>query len=139
MVHRLAKIPKLPEPFGVERVMSQDLADRLKKATGRRQILAAHLAPDAPVRQYVALDGQKPVGWAKSIVVGDATWVQSMQVLREYRRRGIAKSILAKMLRDDRAHGARQSYLLASHTGALLYPNVGYEAIGELFLYTPKK
>jgi hypothetical protein len=34
---------------------------------------------------------------------------------------------------------AARSALLSSHTGALLYPHVGYEPIGELMIYTPKK
>jgi GNAT superfamily N-acetyltransferase len=147
MVHRLAKIPNVPQPLPVERVQTEEMADRLAKAAGRRQILPAHLVPNAPERQYVALDNAAPVGWAASIAVGDstddsagkATWVQSMYVLPAYRRRGIGKSILAKMLRDDRAHGSAASYLLASHAGALLYPNVGYEAIGELLVYTPRR
>ena len=62
-----------------------------------------------------------------------------MYVNPRYRRRGIGRSMLAKMLRDDRAAGLRQSVLTASHTGAMLYPVVGYELIGELLLFTPKK
>jgi hypothetical protein len=42
-------------------------------------------------------------------------------------------------LRDDRARGAECSVLTASHTGALLYPRVGYERIGALFMFAPKK
>jgi len=139
MVHPLARIPKLPEPFPVERVMTQELADRLNKAAGQRQIHPAHFAPDSPLRQYAAIDAGNPVGWARSIAAGDSTWVQSMYVLPAYRRRGIGKSILANLLRDDRVHGSTASYLLASHAGALLYPHVGYEQIGQLLLFTPKK
>jgi hypothetical protein len=43
------------------------------------------------------------------------------------------------MLRDDRARGARRSVLLASHTGALLYPRVGYEQIGLMLVYAPRR
>ena len=139
MLHRLAKIPDLKGPLPVHRVMTQEIADRLTKAAGRRHIRAEHLVPDAPLRQYVALDAGKPVGWATSIAVDDSTWVSSMYVAPKYRRRGIGKSILAKMLRDDRANGSIRSCLLASHAGAMLYPTVGYESIGQLLLYTPKK
>ena len=47
--------------------------------------------------------------------------------------------MLAKMLRDDRAAGVRQSVLLASKAGALLYPHVGYEQIATLFIFAPTK
>lgn len=46
---------------------------------------------------------------------------------------------MAKMLRDDRAHGARSSVLMAMHAGALLYLRMGYEQIGTLFIFAPKK
>lgn len=47
--------------------------------------------------------------------------------------------LLNQMLQDDAAYGARQAVLLASHTGAKLYPVVGYEQIGTLLLYAPEK
>jgi GNAT superfamily N-acetyltransferase len=139
MLHRLKKVPKLPEPFPVQRVLTQELADRLAKAVGRRQALAEHLSPDSPLRSYVVLDGQTPIGWVRSIVVGDSTWVSNMFVNPKHRRRGIGKAMLAKMLRDDRKADANQSFLLASHAGAMLYPVVGYETIGHLLLFTPQK
>jgi GNAT superfamily N-acetyltransferase len=151
MIHRLGRIPKLPAPFPIRRVATRDLADRLAKAARRREMLEQHLQSDAPLRQYVALDDQRIIGWVKSITVdihinGDAdgdiapaTWVANMYVQPKYRRRGIGKSLLARMLRDDRAAGVTRSALTASHAGAMLYPHVGYEQIGELLLFTPKK
>jgi GNAT superfamily N-acetyltransferase len=115
------------------------LADRLAKAARSRQVLPAHFAKHSLLRQYAALDGELPIGWVRSIVVGDATWVSNMYVEPKYRRRGIGKSLLARMLRDDRAAGAEMSVLLSSHTGALLYPHVGYERIGTLLLFTPRR
>src|SRR6185503_9569903 len=100
-------------------------------------ILPGHLADGSPMRQYVARIGVHIVGWVRSIVVGDATWCSNMYVSENYRRRGIARAMLARMLRDDRAGGAKLAVLLSSHTGALLYPVVGYEKIGTLLLFTP--
>ena len=144
MAHRLRRMPKLPEPLPVVRVLAQDLADRLAKAARSRQVLPEHLVPHAPLRQYAALDGDRPVGWVRSITVrgpagADTTWVSNMYVDPTYRRRGIGKSMLARMLRDDRAHGSAMSVLSASHTGALLYPVVGYEQVGELLVFTPRR
>jgi GNAT superfamily N-acetyltransferase len=139
MVHRLDRIPKMPAPFPIERVVTQDLADRLAVVTKKRPMPCEYFLPDSLVRAYVALDAGKPIGWTQSIAVGKSNWVAGMHVLPKYRRRGIAKSMLARMLRDDRASGSTGSVLLASHTGALLYPHVGYELIGTLLLYTPSK
>jgi hypothetical protein len=47
--------------------------------------------------------------------------------------------MLCRMLRDDRARGAQRSVLLASHAGALLYPRVGYEQVGLMFILAPKR
>ena len=138
-VHRLRRIPRLVGPYPVSRVATADLAERLAKAAGSRQVLAEHLNEDSPLRQYVALERARPIGWVRSITVGDATWVSNMHVESPYRRRGIGQSLLAHLLRDDRFHGATASFLLASHAGALLYPRVGYEQIGELLLFTPKR
>ena len=62
-----------------------------------------------------------------------------VSVLPAFQRRGIGKALLAKMLRDDRAHGDRQSALLATHAGAMLYPHVGYRQLGLLLMYVPKR
>jgi predicted acetyltransferase len=62
-----------------------------------------------------------------------------MYVEKEHRRRGIGSAMLAKMLRDDRAHKAKYSVLLSSHTGALLYPRVGYQQIGTLLMFAPMR
>jgi predicted N-acetyltransferase YhbS len=144
MLHRLAKIPRFKPPPGIsiERVTSQEMADRLAKAARSRQILPEHLVEHAPHRQYVALDDKRsPIGWLRSIVVDQckATWCSNMHVQEKHRRRGIARAMMARMLKDDRDHGATTSVLLASHTGAMLYPVVGYEQIGELLLYSPTK
>ena len=139
MLHRLQGIPRLPSPFPIRRVLTEELSDKVTKVSGRRQILPEHLTKDAPLRLYTALDQGKPIGWVKSIAVGSSNWVSNVYVLPSHRRRGIGKSLMAKMLRDDRACGSRQSILLASHTGALLYDAVGYESLGHLLLFTPKK
>jgi GNAT superfamily N-acetyltransferase len=142
MVHRLRRIPRIDAPAAIERVTTAGVADRLAKAARTRQVLPEHLAEGSPLRQYVALCDGELVGWVRSIVAGlspRTTWCSNMYVLPEYRRRGIARAMLSRMLRDDRAAGATAAVLLASHTGARLYPVVGYEQIGTLLLFTPRK
>ncbi len=139
MIHRLKTLPQVATPLPIVRVNTTELADAVKKSAGRKQVLPEHFANDAPLRLYVAMEGARAVGWVRSIPVGNAAWVSNMHVLPSHRRRGIGKSLLAHMLADDRRHGIRQSVLLSSHTGALLYPHVGYEQIGMLYLYKPRK
>ncbi len=139
MVHRLRRIPRVVDPLPIERVLTAELADRLNKTTRIRQILPEHLFTDAPLRQYVALENNEPLGWVQSIEVDSATWCSNMHVVSAARRRGIGRALMCRMLRDDRSYGSQLAVLTATHTGALLYSSVGYERIGTLLFYTPKK
>lgn len=139
MVHELKRIPRFEAPVEIVRVTTADLAERVNKAAGVRQVLPEHLEKDSPLRQYAALADDKPVGWVRSIDVVGATWCADMYVMPEFRRRGIARAMMAQMLRDDRTNGSKLAVLTASHAGAKLYPLVGYRHIATLMLYTPKK
>jgi GNAT superfamily N-acetyltransferase len=138
-VHRTKRIPKPSAPVSIERVRTADLASQLGKITRTRPISNDLLGDDAPFRQYVALHGKDIVGRVRSVDAAGATWCADMYVHPSHRRRGIGQALLSKMLRDDRARGSTCSVLTASHTGALLYPRVGYERIGTLFMFAPRR
>jgi predicted N-acetyltransferase YhbS len=115
------------------------MAERLGKVTRTRPMVNDLLRDDAPLRQYVALDGNEIVGRVRSVNAAGATWCADMYVAPSRRRRGIGQALLSRMLRDDRALGSKCSVLTASHTGALLYPRVGYERIGTLLMFAPRR
>jgi GNAT superfamily N-acetyltransferase len=140
MIHELTKIEPFDGPLPISRVRSQEGADLLAKETRRKQILPQHLLEEPPsIRQYVAMDGDNAAGWAASIAAGEATWCSNVFVKPEYRRKGIARALLSRILLDDRAAGSSASVLLASHAGAKLYPMVGYRQIGELMMFVPRR
>ena len=138
-VQPMKRIPKPRSPVWIERVRTPDLAAQLGRITRSRPIPHILLGDDAPFRQYVALDGEDIIGRVRSVNAVGATWCADMYVRPSHRRRGIGQALLSKMLRDDRARGSKCSVLTASHTGALLYPRVGYEQIGMLFMFAPRK
>jgi GNAT superfamily N-acetyltransferase len=138
-VHRLRRIPRAQAAVEIRQVKTVELAARLGKATRSRPIPHQQLGDDAPFRQYVALEDDEIVGWVRSVCAGESAWCSDMKVRESHRRRGIGSALLVKMLRDDRKHGMKKSVLLSSHTGALVYPRVGYEQIGTLLIYAPKK
>lgn len=138
-LHSLSEIPGSGAPFPVHRVTTSQQAEVLGKAMGRRPLAESQFWPEGPVRQYMAADGGQPVGWVRSIAACDAAYVADLYVKPEYRRQGIGRALMSAMLRGDRESGARYSVLLASHTGAMLYPTVGYEQIGMWHVYTPKR
>ena len=111
------------------------------RAARARQLLPEHLTqPDPPFRLYAAFDQETPVGWVTSVSTGsDCTWVSNLFVDPRYRRRGIGKSLMSAMLDEDAAIGSQYSALMASKTGALLYPQLGYEQHGLLLLFYPPK
>ena len=139
-VHSLGDIRTVEEPLSVVRVTTKEAADRLSRAARTRQILPVHLAAEhPPLRQYMVSDGDVPIAWVRSIEAAGATWCSNMFVEPAYRRRGIARAMLTRMLQDDREAGSSANVLLASHTGAKLYPVLGYERIGELLMFTPPR
>jgi GNAT superfamily N-acetyltransferase len=140
MAHRLERIESVAEPLPVVRITTREAAAALAKAAGSRQILPEYLeAEPAPMRQYAALEDERPVGWVGSIAAAWCAWCANMFVLPAYRRRGIARALLTRMLLDDRAASAGANVLLASHVGSKLYPTVGYEQIGELLMFGPRR
>ena len=145
-VHGLERIPRVGAAgraggaMSIERMVTPEMAERFGKATRTRPVPAEQLAePQASFRQYLALSGDQLVGWVRSVNAGDSTWCSNLHVQPSHRRRGIAKALMARMLRDDRARGAARSVLLASHAGALLYPHLGYEQLGTLLMFAPRK
>jgi GNAT superfamily N-acetyltransferase len=142
-VHDLRRMPLAHSPSGytVERITTEDQMHLLWKANrNRKLILPEHLRPDSPVRCHMVLGpGGVPVGSVRSIGVGDRAWVAGLHVDALHRRKGLGSALMAAMLRDDRSRGIRQSVLLASHTGALLYPKLGYRRIALLLLYVPPR
>lgn len=139
MVHDLESVPQVPSPALIQRVTSRAEADELAQAAGARLLRPEHLAPEAALRVYVALIDGRITGWVRSSVIANAGWCSSMFVAPPFRRRGIARAMLCRMLHDDRAAGAATAVLLASHTGAKLYSVVGYRELGTLFVYTPSR
>lgn len=130
-------------PRPILRIDTPELAARLNQAAIRRQILPEHLeSSDPPVRLYGATeiedDPESPfVGWVKSVrATARGNWVANLYVHPDHRRRGIGSALMLEMLQDDAAHGVPYSVLLASKSGARLYPKLGYERLGTLQLFT---
>ncbi len=125
----------------VRRITQAEEAEAVAKAARSRQIFPQHLTEaDSDCRLYAAFDGEKPVGWARSIRTHpDCSWVAGLFVAEAYRRKGIGRTLMSTMLDDDARYGVQWSVLLASLTGAKLYPHLGYAERGLLLVFTPRK
>lgn len=129
------------ETFPVRRVTTAADANAVAKAARSRQIFPQHLTEaDSICRLYAAFDEDKPIGWVRSIRTHpDCAWVSNLFVHPDHRRKGIGRTLMTAMLDDDAKYGVGWSVLLASLTGAMLYPHLGYEQRGLLLLFYPRK
>jgi GNAT superfamily N-acetyltransferase len=127
--------------YPIRRILNAEEADKVAKAARSRQILPQHLTQgDSVCRLYAAFDGETPIGWARSIRTHpECAWVAGLFVHPDHRRKGIGRSLMSAMLNDDVRYGIRWSVLLASLTGAMLYPHLGYEECGLLLLFSPRR
>ncbi len=138
-IHDMKRIPSPKnKSVKIQLVEESSLAARLGQALRMKPLTDSYFGEHGLFRQYVALAGEKIVGWVRSVPAGRSNWCSTLGVIETYRRRGIGQTLLAKMLRDDRRLDVETSVLLASHTGALLYPGLGYKMIGMLYIYAPK-
>lgn len=124
----------------IVRIADQAHADAIGKAWRRKQILSRDIGNESAIhRVYTIHDGEKYIGSCGSIRVGDASWISSLYVDAAYRRKGLGTALMTRVMADDRALGITKNVLLASHTGALLYPKVGYAQLGTLYIYNPPR
>jgi GNAT superfamily N-acetyltransferase len=138
-VHDLKKLPQAGDPR-VRRVQEATDVARFAKACKRKPAsLGVADVEDAPVRLYEASGRGTTVGWVYSVKAGRDAWVSNLHVLPAHRRKGLGAALMAALLADDARLGRRRSVLLASHSGALLYPTLGYRRIGTLMLLVRTK
>lgn len=140
MDNTLAPIEATEPIIPIVRIADQAHADAIGKAWRRKQILSRDIGNENAIhRVYTIHDGEKFIGSCGSIRVGDASWISSLYVDAAYRRKGLGTALMTRVMSDDREQGINKSVLLASHTGALLYPKLGFAQIGTLYIYNPPR
>jgi ribosomal protein S18 acetylase RimI-like enzyme len=55
-----------------------------------------------------------------------------------YRRRGLARAVMLRLIHDDAVHGVTTSLLVASEEGDLLYRSLGYTRMATLLVLEPE-
>ena len=94
-----------------------------------------HLA-DSTFVSWLAIDGEKVVGTSGMSFVekppyfgcptGRIGLLSNMYTDPEYRRRGIAKELLSRVIEEARTHGCGTVQVTASDMGVLLYTDFGF-------------
>lgn len=126
--------------FPIMEIADTGHANAIAKAWRRRQIRLTDIAnPDALHRVYTIHDGTKFIGSVGSVVVGETGWIAALYVDSAYRRMGIGTALMRRAMSDNYTRGIKDHVLVASHTGAKLYPTLGYQSLGTLCSYNPPK
>lgn len=99
---------------------------------------------DGTFVSWLAVDGGKIVGTSGMSFVekppyfgcpsGKIGLLSSMYVLPEYRRRGIARMLLDKVVGEAREYGCGAVHITASDMGVLLYTDYGFKK-NDKFMY----
>ena len=103
-----------------------------------------HLA-DGTFISWLAVDGDKIVGTSGISFVekppyfgcpsGKMGLLSSMFTSKEYRRRGIAKELLSRVVNEAKEYGCGTVQITASDMGVLLYTDFGFVKNGNFMQY----
>lgn len=95
---------------------------------------------------WLAVDGNRIVGTSGmsfvekppyySCPTGKIGLLSSMYVVKEYRRKGIAKFLLDKVVNEAKNFGCATVQITASDMGVLLYTDYGFKKNGNFMYYT---
>ncbi len=103
-----------------------------------------HIA-DGTFVSWLAVDGERIVGTSGMSFVekppyfgcpsGKMGLLSSMYTDPEYRRRGIARELLSRVIEEARRYGCGTVQITASDMGVLLYTNFGFVKNGNFMQY----
>lgn len=92
-------------------------------------------------RKIIATSGisfvEKPPYYSNP--TGKIGLLSSMYTLKEYRRKGIAGTLLEKIVAEARSSGCGMIQITASDMGVLLYSNFGFQKNGNFMQYVLHK
>ena len=109
-----------------------------------REYYNRHMA-DGTFVSWLAVDGERIVGTSGMSFVekppyfgcpsGKMGLLSSMFTAKEYRRQGIAKELLTRVMNEARAYGCGTVQITASDMGVLLYTDFGFVKNGNFMQY----
>ena len=107
--------------------------------------MTAYLTGETENGWYLCLDGEKIIGTSGMSFVekppyfscpsGRIGLLSSMYTDPEYRRKGIAKELLSRVVEEARIYGCGSVQITASDMGVLLYSDFGFVKNGNFMQY----
>lgn len=102
---------------------------------GLRWVLPDNLADPRMVHYGLARGGQLLARGRNLHLDGEHSYVSRVYTAASHRGQGLGRALMARLLADDRARGARWSVLTASGMGERLYARLGYRALGTILIF----
>ena len=103
-------------------------------------IVRADQLRDPTTRHYLAYIGDEPACCVTVLLGADGVaGVWNVGTVRQFRRRGLASTVMAHALAEAATDGCGVSTLLASPQGRPLYEAMGYYCVGETTYFGPAK
>ena len=100
---------------------------------------------DGTFVSWIALDGDKIIGTSGMSFIekppyfgcpnGKIGLLSSMYTAKDYRRHGIAKELLTRVMKEAREYGCGVVQITASDMGVLLYSDFGFQKNGNFMQY----
>lgn len=101
---------------------------------------------DGTFISWLAVEGDKIIGTSGMSFVekppyysnpsGKIGLLSSMYTLKEYRRKGIAKQLLSRVMQEAKNYGCKVVQIGASDMGVLLYKDFGFSNNGKFMQFT---
>ena len=119
----------------INQLLEEGATDEMDLSPALMDYYQRHLANGTFV-SWLALDGDKIIGTSGMSFVekppyfgcptGRIGLLSSMYTNPDYRRQGIAKELLRRVVEEARAYGCGTVHITASDMGVLLYSNFGF-------------
>jgi GNAT superfamily N-acetyltransferase len=139
MVRELAEGAPTPSAEDVALVRDIGEADWLNASDpqGAPWALPENLADPRMAHYAIVRDGRLVARGRNIRLDAERSFVSRVFVAEAWRGQGLAKALMARLLADDAARGARWSVLTASRMGEPLYARLGYRPLGTILIFEP--
>ena len=128
----------------IKQLKEEGATEDIDLVPGLRDYYDRHMA-DGTFVSWLALDGEKIIGTSGMSFVekppyfvcpsGRIGLLSSMFTDRDYRRMGIAKELLSRVVEEARAYGCGTVQITASDMGVKLYTAYGFTYNGNFMYY----
>jgi GNAT superfamily N-acetyltransferase len=93
----------------------------------RDLVLAAGMADDSPMRNYLAFAGSEPVATGSLVPAAGVGGIYNIATRADLRGRGIGRAMTYKLMREAAALGYRAAILWSTAAGMPVYRRLGFE------------